>query len=60
MPTIESIIDSVPFFYGRKDRKEDPTEYLDIINFGIDEKYKGNKVLLVKRIVFRARLRDKA
>ena len=49
-------MDSVPFFYGRKDRKEDPTEYLNIIDFGVDEKYEGNKALLVKRIIFKVRL----
>ena len=57
---MEVIIEAIPPFYGRKDGREDPLEYLESINFSVEEKYSGDKAESVKRIVFRARLRDQA
>ena len=51
----------MPTFHGRKDGYEDPTEYLETINFVVEEKYlEATKALTVKRLVFRARLKDEA
>ena len=54
-------MESVPAFYGRKDGYEDPIEYLETINFVVEEKYHEDpKVWTVKRLVLRGRLRDEA
>ena len=56
---MEGIIKSVPTFYGRKDDYEDPTEYLKIINFVVNKRYTdGAKASIIKRLVFRSRLKD--
>ena len=58
---IKNLLKSVSTFYSKKNRKEDLLEYLETINFIIKDKYNNNsKRLTIKRIVFRARLRDKA
>ena len=58
---MEGIMDSVPLFYGKKDEFEDPLEYLETINFVVEEKYtEPEKATTVKRMVFRSRLRDEA
>ena len=49
---------AIPLFYGRKDGREDPLEYLEAFNYSIEEKYTGNKAVLSTRIVFRVRLHD--
>ena len=59
--TMGGIMDSVPLFYGKKDGFEDPSEYLEIINFVVEEEYaEPAKAATVKRMVFRSRIRDEA
>ena len=54
---MNGIVDSVPTFHGKKDGYEDPTEYLETINFVVEEKYSEEaKALTVKR----SRLREDA
>ena len=58
---MEGIVESVPTFHGRKDGYEDPIEYLETINFVVEEKYEDErKASTVKRLVFRSRLKDDA
>ena len=58
---MDGLLESIPIFYGRKDGSEDPAEYLEMINFVVEEKYDNvEKRLTVNRMVFRGRLRDKA
>lgn len=58
---MEGIMESVPTFHGKKDGYEDPTEYLETINFVVEERYSDEaKALTVKRMTFRGRLRDEA
>lgn len=58
---MEGIVDSVPAFYGKKYGFGDPEEYLETINFVVKEKYdQSEKALVVKRLMFRARLREEA
>lgn len=58
---MKGIPESVPNFHGRKDGYEVPMQYLETINFMMEGKYSDEaKALVVKRLVFRARLRDEA
>lgn len=58
---MEGITESVPVFHGKRDGYEDPLEYLETINFVVDEKHTDQtKALMVKRLVFRSHLRDDA
>lgn len=58
---MDGIIEGVSWFYGKKDGYEDPVEHLETINFVVEEKYtEATKASLVKRLVFRARLKDDA
>ena len=37
--SMEGILESIPGFYGRKDSLEDPVEYLETLEFVVNEKY---------------------
>ena len=52
LSNIDIIRESISLFFRRKDRRENPLEYLKVINFDIDKKYTSNKVLLAKKIIF--------
>ena len=56
---MKGLTESVPLFSVKKDNLEDSTKYLKTINFIVEEKYSNKaKALVIKRLVFRARLRD--
>ena len=59
---MESVLECIPFFYGRKDGFEDPNEHIETIGFIVDEKYEptSERNELVKRMAFRSRLKDQA
>ena len=59
---MDNIMGAVAPFFGKRDGREDPGEYLETIEFFVDEAYTAgqDKNLTVKRLVFRGKLQDEA
>ena len=57
---MDGITESVLFFHGKKDGYEDSVEYLETINFVVEERYPEANAFFVKRMVLRGQLRDEA